>query len=429
MSAKSEEALRSLVYRLNAKTGDRLATTLAQAGDATDVAVGAGTEAVLAALAAHIAAGPIDHPDGSVTIEKLAFDVATQDELDDATAMLLASLADYVPLDGSVAMTGALTTPNITVVGDILLDDGFGLSSHTVGTSPAYFTFSPDDSYISTDSFVEMLGGLFAASISTGSGYFSGAVTVNGALGVSASGVGGDGSPLLTPIFYAGSPANSSKWVGIGYDNTGDFGFLYAAHHSTAWKNLVIAPYGGVVVIGKRTTSRSAGDLDVAGNVYAANVYAANIPSGTLAVLGSAQTFTQPQTFVITDAATATINSSLNLVHNSTATPAAGFGSRLGFQAKSSTTNSQAVAAVDGVWRDAIHATQTGALELGAYYVGSLQQGLRIDANAAGVRLGFYNVAAVARQTVTGSRGGNAALASLLTALANLGLIIDSTTV
>lgn len=34
----------------------------------------------------------------------------------------------------------------------------------------------------------------------------------------------------------------------------------------------------------------------------------------------------------------------------------------------------------------------------------------------------------VSKQTVTGSRGGNAALASLLTALATYGLIIDSTT-
>jgi hypothetical protein len=32
----------------------------------------------------------------------------------------------------------------------------------------------------------------------------------------------------------------------------------------------------------------------------------------------------------------------------------------------------------------------------------------------------------VARQTITGSRGGNAALASLLTALAAFGLITDS---
>lgn len=40
--------------------------------------------------------------------------------------------------------------------------------------------------------------------------------------------------------------------------------------------------------------------------------------------------------------------------------------------------------------------------------------------------LGFYNSAAVAKQTVSGSRGGNAALASLLTALATVGLVTDS---
>lgn len=32
------------------------------------------------------------------------------------------------------------------------------------------------------------------------------------------------------------------------------------------------------------------------------------------------------------------------------------------------------------------------------------------------------------KQTVTGAKGGNAALTSLLTALANLGLIVDATT-
>ncbi|NWF25254.1 hypothetical protein HW130_03075 [Streptomyces sp. PKU-EA00015] len=45
-----------------------------------------------------------------------------------------------------------------------------------------------------------------------------------------------------------------------------------------------------------------------------------------------------------------------------------------------------------------------------------------------GTTLGFYNAAAVAKPTVTGAKGGNAALASLLTALANLGLLTDSTT-
>jgi hypothetical protein len=42
--------------------------------------------------------------------------------------------------------------------------------------------------------------------------------------------------------------------------------------------------------------------------------------------------------------------------------------------------------------------------------------------------IGFFGASPVAKPTVTGSKGGNAALASLIAALASLGLIIDSTT-
>lgn len=42
--------------------------------------------------------------------------------------------------------------------------------------------------------------------------------------------------------------------------------------------------------------------------------------------------------------------------------------------------------------------------------------------------IGFNNASPIAKPTVTGSRGGNAALASLMTALANYGLVTDSTT-
>lgn len=41
-------------------------------------------------------------------------------------------------------------------------------------------------------------------------------------------------------------------------------------------------------------------------------------------------------------------------------------------------------------------------------------------------QIGFYGTTKKAKQTVTGSRGANAALASLLTALATIGLITDS---
>ncbi|MGW0550573.1 hypothetical protein [Streptomyces altiplanensis] len=45
-----------------------------------------------------------------------------------------------------------------------------------------------------------------------------------------------------------------------------------------------------------------------------------------------------------------------------------------------------------------------------------------------GSTLGFYGAAATTKPTVSGAKGGNAALASLITALATLGLIADSTT-
>lgn len=45
-----------------------------------------------------------------------------------------------------------------------------------------------------------------------------------------------------------------------------------------------------------------------------------------------------------------------------------------------------------------------------------------------GTTLGFYGATAVTKPSVTGSRGGNAALGSLISALAALGLITDSTT-
>jgi hypothetical protein len=51
-----------------------------------------------------------------------------------------------------------------------------------------------------------------------------------------------------------------------------------------------------------------------------------------------------------------------------------------------------------------------------------------IRLGATGTSIGFLGATAVARQNITGSRGGNAALASLLTALASFGLITDSTT-
>lgn len=75
-------------------------------------------------------------------------------------------------------------------------------------------------------------------------------------------------------------------------------------------------------------------------------------------------------------------------------------------------------AAGDGVIK---HLTAGAQLWIG---VGTDAQEIRIQ----DAKLGFFNTAPVARPTVTGSRGGNAAMASTLTALASLGLLIDNST-
>jgi hypothetical protein len=45
-----------------------------------------------------------------------------------------------------------------------------------------------------------------------------------------------------------------------------------------------------------------------------------------------------------------------------------------------------------------------------------------------GTTLGFYDTTPAAKPTVSGSKGGNAALASLMSALSALGLVTDTTT-
>ncbi len=53
---------------------------------------------------------------------------------------------------------------------------------------------------------------------------------------------------------------------------------------------------------------------------------------------------------------------------------------------------------------------------------------LELASNGSTAQLGFFNTATAGKQTVTGIRDSNAALANLLTALATYGLIVDSTT-
>lgn len=125
------------------------------------------------------------------------------------------------------------------------------------------------------------------------------------------------------------------------------------------------------------------------------------------------------------DSGTTTVLPLITIGHNSSGTPAAGFGADLVINLNSSTTDDTNAALIRTEWTTATHASRQARLTLFAYDTAA-RNCLRIQASGSAAQIGFLGATPAARQTVTGSRGGNAALASVLTALATLGLITDS---
>lgn len=93
-----------------------------------------------------------------------------------------------------------------------------------------------------------------------------------------------------------------------------------------------------------------------------------------------------------------------------------------------SSVQERAMALIASAWISSTDATRTGRLTLSAYDAVALREVVRVEADGTAGRLSFYGATAVVKPTVTGSRGGNAALASVLTALNSLGLVTDSST-
>lgn len=92
-----------------------------------------------------------------------------------------------------------------------------------------------------------------------------------------------------------------------------------------------------------------------------------------------------------------------------------------------SSTSDRAQGSLTTDWVDSTDATRKARITLSAFDTAA-REVMRGEGTGSAAAIGFLGASAIARPTVTGSRGGNAALASLLTALASLGLITDSTT-
>jgi hypothetical protein len=119
-----------------------------------------------------------------------------------------------------------------------------------------------------------------------------------------------------------------------------------------------------------------------------------------------------------TDAVTAALTTLAILDHESSGTPAAGFGTRYLYRLKSSTTAAQDVGAIDVLWATATHASRKGRMVLSAFDDAAAREAFRLEASGSAAMVGFYGAPAVAQQT-----GVAVTAAAIHAALVNLGLI------
>lgn len=110
----------------------------------------------------------------------------------------------------------------------------------------------------------------------------------------------------------------------------------------------------------------------------AADDYNLTVPAtGTAALLSVQNIFTAKQSIILTNATTNAIDIAVTLGHNSSGTPATGFGSRQLFTLHSDTTVDQDAGAIDVLWNVATHASRVSDMVLSAAYSGGLSEIMR----------------------------------------------------
>lgn len=220
----------------------------------------------------------------------------------------------------------------------------------------------------------------------------------------------------------AWATASSSSIVGQGgKTGTGSNVFIFGNFDNS------VGNYSNVVTAGLNATAIGSSAVSL-GNAAMANSSAVAVGSGAAATgdsstaVGGDASATHSGAVVLGRVAASEANGDLVL---------GGYGSsakQLRLVAQSSANNSRDQARIETTWIDSTDATRTSRVIHYSTANAVKQEYMRADGNSGGPRIGFLGAAATARPTVSGSRGGNAALASLLTALATLGLITDSTT-
>jgi hypothetical protein len=210
---------------------------------------------------------------------------------------------------------------------------------------------------------------------------------------------------LLADKITLAIPLSSSDNYGLNLQANG-------AHSMTA-DNFQVSFGGstGPVALTVQTNASTGGSVRAHGGL--------NVGSATGAGSGEIQA-------TVSDSATTARAYPLILNHASSGTPAALFGTGIQFLAEDSTTADQPLMYLDARWKVATHASRASELAFLAFDATTFRVPLIIGSTGSASAVGFHGTTPIAKPTVSGSRGGNVALASLLTALANYGLLTDS---
>lgn len=132
------------------------------------------------------------------------------------------------------------------------------------------------------------------------------------------------------------------------------------------------------------------------------------------------------------DSGTNNIITQLTLQRATSGTAAVGFGNQITFNLEASAGSVRNAGAIQVVWTNATDTTRASEMRFFGYdgngATTNAREFFRGGSTGSAAALGFFGTAVQAKKTVTGSRGGNAALASLLTQLAGYGLLTDSST-
>lgn len=208
-------------------------------------------------------------------------------------------------------------------------------------------------------------------------------------------------------------------------------GLLINTQSGAATTNAAIVTNGGVVQFGDNINqigSRDAVQLQIKGFSTQTNNLFTILDSANLVIMsiGPAGGMTSQ----VRDAATNTLTTARTFAHNTTGTPAAGFGVRDKWQLETTTTEGVDAAMIDVSWVDATHATRK-ARAIYTVLDTSSRECWRAEASGTAPMLGFFGANAVVRQTGASAAGiaaiidpnAAAAVGALQTALANLGFV------